>query len=119
MEVFLMEVRVAGTQETVNLVLIDPKTRYDWVRDFIAVGENEDFVYNEDEGVYMVKDRDTLDWWIGIIDAQRAIDARMEALRDAHGDAVDEYVRKHRPDNVDLEDEAEIINDLLDNFEAE
>lgn len=117
----MITVKIRETGETKELELIDQKTGCSWVVDFIGnTGAMNDgqFEYDEDNGVYLC-DQGTFDWWDEIITKQDELDTRIAEMCEEYDfDTIMDIVWNATEAGTDLENEADYINQELDNFEA-
>lgn len=82
-----MEVRVAQTGEAFNLTLIDPKTGCEYTQDYIGNAGgflNGDLYFNQEYNCYE-GEKDAVEWWAKQISGQAAVNGRVQALIEEHG----------------------------------
>lgn len=101
------QITIKETGEVKELCLIDPATGVNWVADFIN-GRN---VERGEDGE-SVMTADGYKWWSEIITAHQAIENRKHELRE-RGINVDAALTE-ADIQCDLEDEASLVNALLD-----
>lgn len=115
-----MQIIIKETGELKNLSLIDRKTGLDYLIDVIGdSGELWDstwrvgsFRYDEERDAYICS-RDVYEWWRDWVEDYDAMEDRIEALIEEHGeDAVNEAIDGVRP--VDIEDAVIATNRALD-----
>ena len=108
-----MKIQIIETQEVRELTLIDPNTGVCYCDDFISHSSFDSFNYNDDGDVLMfVED---FDWWEKVVNDQQKLVNRIEALENEHDlekvqAAIIDILGK-----VELEDEAALANQALDN----
>jgi len=106
-----MEITIKETGEVKELHLIDPATGVDWVADFIS-GRNIEDGDNGEE----IMTADDYAWWQEIIAAHQAIEHRKHELRERGIDVNAALIEADI--QCDLEDEAGLVNALLDALAA-
>lgn len=110
-----MKVQVKETGAIVMLSLID-KNGINWISDYIGNwGATSDgqFIRSEDGEADYVAEQETVEWWVKAIDAQQALDNRVDELKEEHGSEAVENVLNEVIEN-DLMDGISAFNAALD-----
>lgn len=109
-----MQVKIKETGNVEELEIIDPKTGLDWAADM--TGNDENFEYDEDEGV-RVCDQETFDWWHDLIQRYQKADNRLHEIRESQDDDQALYNHIDTFTGVDLENYPEALHQALDAWE--
>lgn len=110
-----MNVIIKETGEVKSLSIIDPKTKINYVSDFIGNAGgfvNGDFVFDEETGSYQ-STQANFDWWNRVVSDNQALGDRIFELTSEHGgDVVADVVNS--VGSIDLEDHAFQVSRALD-----
>ena len=95
------------------LYLEDRKSGIDYSVDFIGnAGDLDNFTWSDVHGAYIVPD-DIFDWWHRVLRDQEILEDRLDDLREEYGSDSVHTVILEMP-NVDLEDHAAVLHQILD-----
>jgi tetrahydromethanopterin S-methyltransferase subunit A len=109
-----MNIIIKETLKAAELLILD-QNGIDYTQDFIGNAGaliNGKFVYDDELDAYLC-DQETFDLWEKVVNDHQELNKRINALKAEHGnEAVDGVIEN--AGNSDLEDEAALINQELD-----
>jgi len=115
-----MEIKIIETGEKCNLIITDPKSGCGWTNDLMG---NHDALpeYDDDEGVYLMKQED-YNWWSDLIERYQEADDRFYQLcldLDKPNDDSDYNAIREAASNIscDLDNYPESLQAVCDEFE--
>jgi len=120
----MLKIKIKETGLIYDLSIIDPKTGVDWISDFI--GNHDGFREGEfekpadtDANYDYEIDQGHFNWWETVINDNEALDYRIHDLNQEHGWETIQNIVWKAYDGADLEYQASMVNQVLDEFEAE
>lgn len=111
-------VTIKGTNETVELSIIDPESKNDWIKDFMSMNFPEEFAFDFDASDFLyTANQCVVNWWVKVIDDHQAVYDRMYELKELGEDYLVDKVCWEV--DHDLEDWPAVINQKLTDALAE